>query len=97
MISEATKAVLAASKKKLGATNLTADARMAGCKANAERAAARATDLAPVIAELRAGGLTSLRAIAGALNARGIPTASGKREWRAVQVRRVLGRLPASS
>jgi hypothetical protein len=51
-------------------------------------------DLAP-IAELKAAGVTSLRAIAAALNERGIPTASGTGEWQAVQVRRVLARLPA--
>jgi ABC-type hemin transport system ATPase subunit len=39
---------------------------------------------------------TSLRAIAAALNERGIPTASGTGEWQAVQVSRVLARLPAA-
>jgi hypothetical protein len=74
---------LAAAKcrgKKLGAfragAKLTAKARQKGADANAEAAAARAADLAPVIAELQASGATSLRAIASALNDRGIPTAS---------------------
>jgi len=40
----------------------------------------------------RAGGATSLHAIA-ALNARKVPTASGRGEWRPVQVRRVLARM----
>jgi hypothetical protein len=52
-------------------------------------------DIAPTIAELQAAGVTSLRGIAAALNERGIPTASGTGEWQAVQVRRVLARLPA--
>jgi hypothetical protein len=58
------------------------------------RAAARATDLAPVIAELRAAGVTSLTAIAAELTRRGIPTASGIGEWRATKVARLLARDP---
>jgi transposase len=45
----------------------------------AQRAAERAADLAPIIAEIRAAGATSLRAIAAGLNERGIPTARGHR------------------
>jgi DNA invertase Pin-like site-specific DNA recombinase len=98
MISERTKAALAAAKargKKLGGDHgarLSAKARMAGCKARIATADARATDLAPIIAELQAAGVTSLGGIAAALNARGIPTVSGRGEWQAVQVSRVLGR-----
>jgi Recombinase len=58
------------------------------------RADARAVDLAPIIAELQAAGARSLRAIAAALNERGIPTATGRGEWSGKQVRRVLERLP---
>jgi hypothetical protein len=47
---------------------------------------------APVIAELQASGATSLRAIARALNDRGIPTARGGR-WFAASVRDVLARI----
>jgi hypothetical protein len=57
------------------------------------RADARAADLAAIVAELRAAGVTSLPAIAAALNERGMPTATGVGNWRAVQVWRVLGRL----
>ena len=53
----------------------------------------RAEDLAPVIAELRAAGVASLRGLAAALTARSIPTASGNGKWSAVQVGRVLERL----
>ena len=49
--------------------------------------------VAPIIKELQAAGKTSLRAIAAGLNDAGIPTARGS-EWSAVQVRRVLERLP---
>ncbi|MGM4917478.1 recombinase family protein [Tardiphaga sp. 813_E8_N1_3] len=64
-------------------------------RANAmeRRTAERAADIGPTIAELQAGGATSLRAIAAALNERSIPTARGKGEWSAVQVQRVMGRF----
>jgi hypothetical protein len=61
-------------------------------KARANRAAA---DLAPIIAELRAAGITSLTGITEALNERGIPTARGSGPWYHAQVRRLLVRLPA--
>jgi hypothetical protein len=57
------------------------------------QADARTADLAAIVAELQAAGVTSLRAIAAALNERGIPTATGVGEWRAVQVWRVLARM----
>jgi hypothetical protein len=72
---------------------LTAEALQAGRKALTARANARATYLPPLVAELQAAGVTSLRAIAAELNKLGIPTAGGRGEWQAVQVRRVLGRL----
>jgi hypothetical protein len=53
----------------------------------------RTADLAAIVAEPQAVGVTSLRTIAAALNERGIPTATGAGEWRAVQVWRVLARL----
>jgi hypothetical protein len=47
---------------------------------------------------MQAAGVTSLRGIAKALNERGVPTATGKGKWEAMQVGRVLGRLaPASA
>jgi transcriptional regulator with XRE-family HTH domain len=57
------------------------------------RADARAADLAPIIAELQADGVASLRGIAAELNRRGIPTATGRGEWSGKQVARVLARL----
>jgi hypothetical protein len=57
------------------------------------QADALTADLAAIVAELQAAGVTSLRAIAAALNERGIPTATGVGEWRAVQVWRVLARM----
>lgn len=55
----------------------------------ARRAEERARDLAPMIARVRAEGAASLRQIAAALNARGIPAARGG-AWSAAQVQRVL-------
>jgi Recombinase len=57
------------------------------------RADARAADLAPVIAEIHAAGVTKLQGIAAALNERGVPTPSGHRHWRPMQVSRLLKRL----
>lgn len=99
MISARTKAALAAAKArgvKLGGNrgvSVDEGARMASVAVRSGRAIARATDLAPIIAELREGGLTSLAGIAHALMARGIPTARGGGSWTAMQVSRVLARL----
>jgi hypothetical protein len=56
-----------------------AKAREAGARARTARANGRAADLAPIVAELRAAGVTSLRGIAAALNERGFRTARGIR------------------
>jgi hypothetical protein len=74
------------SQRKLEATRIARAVRVA-------RADARAADFAAIVAELRAAG-ANLQAIAGSLNERGIPTATGVGEWRAAQVWRVLARLP---
>jgi hypothetical protein len=58
-----------------------------------EGAVIRATQLAPIIAEIQAGGITSHNGIAAALNARGIPSATGKGRWYNHTVGRVLARL----
>jgi hypothetical protein len=65
----------------------------AGLVARQASANKRAADLAPIIAELRAAGITSLESIAAALNERGIPTARGSGPWYHAQVRRLLARL----
>ena len=57
------------------------------------RADARALALAPIIAEIRASGITTPYAIAAALTARGIRTARGHRVWTDNPVRNILNRL----
>ena len=99
MISARTKAALQAAKKRgqrLGGfrgVTITAEARKAGHEALTARSVDRASELAPVIAELREAGITSLSGMAKALTERGIPTARGGNEWQPVQVSRVLQRL----
>src|SRR5581483_10717479 len=98
MISARTKAALAAAKKrgvKLGGYRggkLTRKARQNGWEAVSRRADERANDLAPILKQLRASGITSLGRLAKALTERGIPTARGGTKWTAVQVSRVLMR-----
>jgi DNA invertase Pin-like site-specific DNA recombinase len=100
MISERTKAALAAAKRrgvKLGGdrgARLTAKARRAGTDAVQARANERAADLAPIVAELQASGARSLRAIAAGLNERGIRTPRGVGQWQAGTVAQLLARLP---
>ncbi|NYH95533.1 recombinase family protein [Novosphingobium marinum] len=60
-------------------------------KANADE---RASDLAPVVADIRAGGATSLPAIARELNERGIVTPRGGK-WYPSSVRNLLARMAA--
>jgi hypothetical protein len=71
-------------------------ARMAALEARRNRANAWVAKLAPIIAEIRAGGARSLRAIARGLNERRIPTATGRGKWEIPQIRRVLARLRRS-
>jgi hypothetical protein len=67
-----------------------------GNEANRAAADRFARNVAPVIREIKASGITSLRAVAAALNARGIPTARGG-QWNATGVMSVLRRAEAIS
>ena len=95
MIGERTRKALAAAKArgtKLGGsrgTVLTDEQRAQGRAALTARAEARSADLAPILAELRAEGVTTLASLADALNDRGIPAARGG-AWSPMQVMRVL-------
>jgi DNA invertase Pin-like site-specific DNA recombinase len=93
LISERTRVALAAKKAQgavLGNRNLTeaqARGRQAGCAA----ADAHAQNVLPVIRQMQASGLRTLREIAAALNARGIGTARGG-AWHTSTVRNLLAR-----
>lgn len=99
MISQRTKAALAAAKRRgvqLGGNRgakLTAAARKAGRDSQAKDACDRATDLAPIIQELKSSGITSLGAMAKAFEERGIPAPRGGTKWTAVQIARITKRL----
>jgi hypothetical protein len=67
----------------------------AGRKVSIGRADARASQLALIVSEIRASGVTSWYGIAAELNKRGIPTATGKGIWEPAQVRRMIERLKA--
>jgi hypothetical protein len=72
----------------LGNPHLADVRRRARTKANADRFA---KNVAPIIKEIQASGIASRRAIARALNARGVATARGGR-WTAVHVGSILQR-----
>ncbi|WP_294532603.1 recombinase family protein [uncultured Rhodoblastus sp.] len=99
MISERTKAALQAAKargKVLGGyrgVNPDEAARNASASIRQASAKARAADLAPVITQLQADGVSTLGAIAKALTERGIPTARGEANWSPMQVSRVLSMI----
>jgi DNA invertase Pin-like site-specific DNA recombinase len=96
MISARTNAALAAAKARgvrLGKPENLSNreaGQARGRTQQARRAEERALDLAPMIAAARAEGAVSLRQIAAALNAQGIPAARGG-AWSAAQVQRVRG------
>jgi DNA invertase Pin-like site-specific DNA recombinase len=102
MISQRTKAALAAAKARgvrLGNPNGAA-ALLPGCKKaaakagalRAQRAVQRAVQILPLLRQLEADGCASARAIAQALNLRGVPAPSGRPLWYPEQVRRVMRR-----
>jgi DNA invertase Pin-like site-specific DNA recombinase len=100
-ISRRTKEALSVARSRgvrLGNPNGAAALKRAGKGAVALRAAVvanadrHARDLVPVLADIRAGGATSLRALAAELNARGMLTRRGGR-WHVSTVMNLLDRL----
>lgn len=94
LISQRTRAALQA-KKAAGAqlgnrTNL-AEASAAGAASNAASADAFAENVVPIVRQLQASGMTTLREIATGLTMRGVRTARGG-EWTAMGVKRLLDR-----
>ena len=97
MISQRTKDGLAAAKRrgiKLGNPH-PAEAVKNAVKANAKRTEAYAHGLAPVIKEIQAAHVTTLRGIAQCLNARGFKTPNGK-AFAPQSVKNVLARVSKS-
>ena len=70
------------------------EARAISLRVRQSAAEAQAEALGPVLAELRASGVTSLGGLARALMERRIATPRGKARWTPTQVGRVLARLP---
>ena len=104
MISARTKAALAAAKARgvaLGNPNLRAGSPDQARAANAIRSArarARAVDVLPYLEQARRAGATTLQQLADALDARGVPTPSGRgTRWQPVQVARVQRRAVATA
>jgi DNA invertase Pin-like site-specific DNA recombinase len=93
MIGARTKAALAAAKArgvKLGGPKL-AQARTVALGTIKATANTHAANVLPLIREIKKAGATTLRAIADALNARGVATARGG-QWYATTVSNVLER-----
>ena len=67
------------------------ESAVASIKAGADQ---HATNILPIIKEVQKAGATTLRAIAAALNARGVSTARGG-SWHAMSVKNVLDRRMA--
>jgi DNA invertase Pin-like site-specific DNA recombinase len=94
MIADRTRAALAAKKAQgtaLGNRTNLAEAQAMGNEANRAAADAFAANVLPVVRQIKAAGATTPRAIAAALNARGIRTARGG-TWHDSTVRNLLAR-----
>ena len=95
MIAKRTKEALAAAKAR-GARLGSPDPRRgsaAGAASNRLQAAQFASNALPIVREIQKAGMTTLRGIAGALNARGVPTARGG-TWAPQTVANLMKRQP---
>jgi DNA invertase Pin-like site-specific DNA recombinase len=98
LIAARTKAALQAAKGRgvtLGNPKLAQAREVANTRKKAE-ADQTASEVMPVIASIRQAGATSLRAIAAALQARGVRTPRGGVVWTAMAVKRVIDRSAAA-
>lgn len=98
MIATRTRDALARAKArgvKLGSPKL-AEARQVAAATVTANADSHAATVMPIIREIQKAGASSLRAIAEALNARGVATARGRR-WEAMTVRNLLRRARRGS
>lgn len=97
MISARTAAALAAKKAQgvvLGNRTNLPEAQAKGVATNQAAAATRAANILPIIRQIQDSGATTYRAIAEALNARGIPAPRGG-VWQATTARNILVRQAA--
>lgn len=97
LISTRTRQALAAAKVRgvvLGSPKLRVarEAAVVSIRAGADK---HATNVLPIIREAQKAGATTLRAIADALNARGVATARGG-QWHAMSVKNMLDRAAAA-
>jgi len=103
LISQRTRAALAAAKARgvrLGNPRLRAGTPEMACSAAAAKSAAscaRAASVLPYIEAARRAGATTLRELAAALTARGVPAPAGGNAWHPQQVRRVLAAAAAAA
>ena len=98
LISERTRAALASRKlsgAKLGNRTNAAQAALTGRNIAIKDADRFAASVLPMIRSIQSSGATSLRAIAQALNNRGVRTARGG-QWQVSNVRNLLSRLPCA-
>jgi hypothetical protein len=94
LIAERTRSALAARKAqgaKLGNWHNASDAAVLGRRAQTENAALFAANTLPVLNAIRGTGVTDLRGIATALDARGVRTARGGR-WHVSNVKNLIDR-----
>jgi DNA invertase Pin-like site-specific DNA recombinase len=94
LISERTRHALAARRlqgARLGNTRNPGDAAALGRRAQTEEADRLARNVLPIIEAIQGSGITSLAAIADALNERGVRTARGRR-WQLSTARNLLTR-----
>jgi DNA invertase Pin-like site-specific DNA recombinase len=97
LIADRTRVALAARKAqgvKLGNPVNLAEAGAKGAATQRAEADAFAANVLPIVRQIQAGGAATPRAIAAALNARGVRTARGG-EWHDTTVRNLLARAPA--
>jgi DNA invertase Pin-like site-specific DNA recombinase len=92
LISERTRAALARKKAhgaKLGNRTNLPEARAKAAESTRKAAASFAENVLPIIRQIEGSGATTYRAIANALNARGVRTARGG-DWHATTVRNLM-------
>ncbi|MCB1209519.1 MAG: recombinase family protein [Verrucomicrobiales bacterium] len=88
-ISERTKAALASAKAR--GTKLGTNGAVLGAE-NRKKALATMEAVRPMLAEIEAAGIKTVRGIAEELNKRNVPTPTGRR-WHPTSVHRLLGRM----